>query len=177
MNGPITNLNEYQMKKTRWQHEEREACSLFNAEHIGGAGRPDCIGTDYVVEVKHHRGRVHMGIVRNTIMKEWSEGVQLKIVSTSGFTEGAIAHAENEGVELFQKRGKTLIPVTSNGFDADDDEEEDLVEDDDLDEQDLEDDVGSDNTFLGVMGAIATAGLAFAGVVALGKVLASSRQG
>lgn len=159
------------MKKTRWQHEEREACSLFNAEHVGGAGRPDCIGTDYIVEVKHHRGRVHMGIVRDTIMKEWSEGVQLKIVSTSGFTEGAIVHAENEGVELFHKRGKTLIPVTSNEYDADDDE--------DLDEQDLEDDddVGGDNTFLGVVGAIATAGLAFAGVVALGKMLASSRQG
>lgn len=90
----------------RWQRDEIEACERFGAARVGGPGQPDCMGDDYIVEVKSYRGRrVDKGIIRRTLEKRWAVGRTLKIVSISGYTDGAIELAAYEGVELYIKEG------------------------------------------------------------------------
>ncbi|MCA9635211.1 MAG: hypothetical protein KC420_04170 [Myxococcales bacterium] len=96
---------------TKWKKEERRACKLLGADHVGGSGRPDCVGSDFIAEVKAYNGRrVDRGTLRRTRNKHWAAGEQLKFVSTSGYTDGAVEYAAVEGIDLFVSRGGELHP-------------------------------------------------------------------
>lgn len=98
----------------RWQRDEVEVCARFGASHIGGSGQPDCMGDDYIVEVKSYRGRrVDKGIIRRTLAKRWAAGQTLRIVSISGYTDGAIELAAYEGVELYIKEGGEVYSLSA----------------------------------------------------------------
>ena len=97
-----------------WARTEREVCELLGADHVGGPGRPDCRDGEHVVEVKDYGRRVHLGIVRRTWQKPWVAD-RLTIVSTAGFTAGAIEFAEDNGIDLVEKLGDELFHVTDPG--------------------------------------------------------------
>lgn len=69
-------------------------CRLLGAEHVGGRGQPDCRLGAAVVEVKHHNKRVGADIIRRTMAKPWAHGLPLIVVSTSGFSDRALAFAQ-----------------------------------------------------------------------------------
>ena len=98
----------------RWQRDEMDACARLGADHVGGPGQPDCVGDDYIVEVKSYNGRpIHKGIIRRTLEKRWADGRALKIVSVSGYTAGAIELAAYEGIELYVKEGRRVYSLFS----------------------------------------------------------------
>ena len=98
----------------RWQRDKVEVCARLGADHIGGSGQPDCVGDDYIVEVKSYRGRrIDRGIIRRTIEKRWAAGQTLKMVSISGYTDGAIELAAYEGVELYIKEGGEVYSLSA----------------------------------------------------------------
>ncbi len=99
----------------KWKQDESRACELLGANHVGGSGRPDCIGENFIAEVKSYNGRrVHKGTLQRTHRKHWAARVQFKFVSVSGFTVGAIEYASREGIELFDFDGDTLYPLTDD---------------------------------------------------------------
>lgn len=97
---------------TKWKRDERRACELLGADHVGGSGRPDCVGPDFIAEVKAYNGRrVDRGTLRRTHKKRWAAGERIKFVSTSGYTDGAVEYAALEGIELFVSEGDELYPL------------------------------------------------------------------
>lgn len=136
----------------RWQRDEVEVCARFGASHIGGSGQPDCMGDDYIVEVKSYRGRrVDKGIIRRTLAKRWAAGQTLRIVSISGYTDGAIELAAYEGIELYIKDGGQVYSLFAE-------EEERIVQ--------------ADNSFARKV----VAGIVVTGVAAVGIALLSSAR-
>lgn len=106
----------------RWQRDEIDACARLGADHVGGPGQPDCVGDDYIVEVKSYNGRpIHKGVIRRTLEKRWADGRSLKIVSVSGYTAGAIELAAHEGIELYVKEGRRVYSLSSEEDTARDD--------------------------------------------------------
>jgi len=106
----------------RWQRDEIDACARLGADHVGGPGQPDCVGDDYIVEVKSYNGRpIHKGVIRRTLEKRWADGRSLKIVSVSGYTAGAIELAAHEGIELYVKEGRRVYSLSSEEETARDD--------------------------------------------------------
>lgn len=106
----------------RWQRDEIDACARLGADHVGGPGKPDCVGDDYIVEVKSYNGRpIHKGVIRRTLEKRWADGRSLKIVSVSGYTAGAIELAAHEGIELYVKEGRRVYSLSSEEDTARDD--------------------------------------------------------
>lgn len=83
-----------------WQAAEEEVCRLLGAKHVGGRGQPDCRLGAAVVEVKHHNKRIGPDIIRRTMERPWAQGLPLIVVSTSGFSERAVAFAQ-EHAEVF----------------------------------------------------------------------------
>lgn len=86
-----------------WQAAEEEVCRLLGAKHVGGPGQPDCRLGAVVVEVKHHNKRIGPDIIRRTMQKPWARGLPMIVVSTSGFSDRAVAFAQ-EHAEVFLYR-------------------------------------------------------------------------
>lgn len=96
-----------------WRSEERRACEQLDARHRGGSGHPDCVGDDFVAEVKSYSHRpVDRGILQRTLKKTWATDVPLKFVSRTGYTDGARVLAEIEGVELYVQEGGRVYPLS-----------------------------------------------------------------
>lgn len=85
------------MSVKSWEATEKQVCRLLRAEHVGGPGQPDCRLGAGVVEVKDHKDKVDRSILRTTAEKPWARGLPLIVVSTSDFTDGAIAFAKDRG--------------------------------------------------------------------------------
>lgn len=83
-----------------WHNAERAACVSRGIPHVGGSGKPDCDGGDYVVEVKEQRRPVSEAQLRGIAARPWAEAKDLEIVSRSGFTDGARCLARELGISL-----------------------------------------------------------------------------
>lgn len=86
-----------------WRSAERAACRRRGLPHVGGSGAPDCDGGEHVVEVKEQRRQVSERQVREVAAKPWAQGKRLEMVSSSGFTRGAVSAARSLGVVLRKK--------------------------------------------------------------------------
>lgn len=88
----------------RWQRDERETCDDLGEEHVGGPGRPDCMGIDTVTEVKSLSRPADSRHVQQAFDKAVEFGGRPVLVSHSGFTGPARVKADLLGVELVSRR-------------------------------------------------------------------------
>lgn len=89
--------------RATWPEAERKACERRGLERVGGPGAPDCAGDGKVVDVKHQGRRVTRDQVRRVAERPWAEGVDVEMVSASGYTDGARQEATARGVKLSRR--------------------------------------------------------------------------
>ncbi|MBI2913469.1 MAG: hypothetical protein HYY03_06075 [Chloroflexi bacterium] len=81
---------------------ERDQARRRGGKPLGGSGRPDYIRPPILGEVKNWKRPVHSGVVTKANI----QGVK-EIVSSSGFSQPAIALAKAQGITLIY-RGRRL---------------------------------------------------------------------
>lgn len=88
------------VSKPAWLAVEEAACALHGQRHVGGSGKPDCVGRGFTTEVKHRKRPIGSTAVWKEYGRSLETGLRARIDSTSGFTAPARELARDLGVVL-----------------------------------------------------------------------------